>query len=460
MNDFGLDIDFDDVLSRAADMLDPQDQRWKPLPHQVPPPGHWFAWMLMGGRGAGKTATAAKYVHDLVHGPPMIEGVPGGHWISIVGPTLGDAVTSCVYGPSGLRKWDPGIKVTQQAGGTICRWSNGVEAKLFGAHQPEDVERFRAGGNRTFVWLEEFAAWRYMDEAWQQIRYGLRSGLWPHCLITTTPRNRIILKDMVKKAKISVSLGEKNPEYVITQATTKDNPHLDTRVKDMLFADYEGTRMGRQELYGEIVEDVEGALWTTDMIERNRLVIAQYPQNLSQIVVGVDPQGSQGSTETGIVVCGRENLWRDGDDRPHGFVLADYSIDGTPDEWASAAVEAALDYEADYIVAEVTHGHDMVSAQIKNIEPTMKVVEVHATRGKARRAGPVSQLYEQDRIHHVGLFPELEEQQTTWDAVDPDPSWSPDRMDALVWALTNLLVSPKRIVKKQAQQNTRHRRRR
>ena len=193
-----MDLDLS-VFDTVADILDPPEDNWEPLPHQVPPPGRWFAWALMGGRGAGKTATAARYLHELVHGPPMVEGVPGGHWISIVGPTLGDAVTSCVNGPSGLRKWDPGIKVLQQAGGTVCRWSNGVEAKLFGAHSPEDVERFRAGGNRTFVWAEEMAAWRYLKILAAD---PLRLAYWilpPHS-ITTTPKPRSVIRDVFDKA--------------------------------------------------------------------------------------------------------------------------------------------------------------------------------------------------------------------------------------------------------------------
>lgn len=434
-----MDLDLS-VFDTVADILDPPDDNWEPLPHQVPPPGRWFAWALMGGRGAGKTATAARYLHELVHGPPMVEGVPGGHWISIVGPTLGDAVTSCVNGPSGLRKWDPGIKVLQQAGGTVCRWSNGVEAKLFGAHSPEDVERFRAGGNRTFVWAEEMAAWRYLEESWQQIRYGLRTGLWPHALITTTPKPRSVIRDIFDKANQARELGIEDPEYVMTHAPTSANTHLDKRVREMLYADYEGTRLGRQELAGELLLDIENALWATEFIDGNRYTFSQGPNesDCDAVVVAVDPQAQSTGAETGIVVAGKINQWKN-DSRPHAFVFGDESISGTPDVWATKAVRAYYDYGANYIVAEKNQGGDMVKYTIHSIDNSVPVKVVSATRGKAQRAEPVALQYERGRVHHVGTFNELEDQMLQFDPFEP-PEVSPDRMDALVWAITDLLV--------------------
>lgn len=426
------------VFDWVADLLDPPEDNWVPLPHQIPPAGRWFVWALMGGRGAGKTATAARYVHELVHGPPMVEGVPGGHWISIVGPTLGDAVQSCVLGPSGLRKWDSGIKVLTTTGGTICRWSNGVEAKLFGAHSPEDVERFRAGGNRTFVWAEELAAWRYMEEAWQQIRYGLRTGLHPHALVTTTPKPRSTIKDLFNKAK--EQMEQPNPRYVMTHAPTSANPHLDPDVKQELYDDYEGTRLGRQELAGELLLDVENALWATAFIDGNRLGFSQGPSEAEceVVVVAVDPQAESGAAETGIVVCGRINGYK-GDRRPHAFVFGDESIDGTPDVWATKAVRAYYDYGANYIVAEKNQGGEMVKHTINSIDPDVPVKVVSATRGKAIRAEPVALTYERGRVHHIGTFGELEDQMLQFDPFEP-PEVSPDRMDALVWGITDLLI--------------------
>lgn len=437
-------------LEVAADIIDPPDDHWKPLPHQIAPLGHWFVWLLMGGRGAGKTATAARHMHEHVHGPPCLPDVPGGHWPSIIGPTLGDAVTSCVLGPSGLRAHDPGVKVRQTAGGTTVRWSNGVEAKLFGAHTPEDVERLRSGGNRCIVWAEEVAAWRYLEECWQHMRYGLRLGPWPHVVASTTPKARKLIKELVTKAVTAVMGGNGWPEIVMTRATTEDNPHLNSEVKRMLFADYGGTRLGRQELYAEILEDIEGALWNQLMIDQYRIKWEDQPKTYSRTVVAVDPSAG-GPDECGIVVLAKKDKWEERGilrpDLPHGFVLADRSLHGSPNKWARTAIRAYKDFHANYIVAEVNNGGDMVKNTIQSIDPSIWVKVVHATRGKAKRAEPVANIYEQGRVHHVGEFPKLEEEQTTWDAYDPEDSWSPNRMDALVWGGHDLLVGLQRSTK-------------
>jgi len=429
----------------AADIIDDPEDTWEPLPHQIPPAGNWFAWLLMGGRGMGKTATAARHVHEHVMGPPCLPGVPGGHWVGIIGPTLGDAVTSCALGPSGLRAHDPGLKVRQTAGGTTVRWSNGAEGKIFGAHTPEDVERLRSGGNRCLVWAEELAAWRYMQECWQHMRYGLRVGPWPHVIISTTPKNRLLIKELKRKAieeVVDPDTGQR--EVVITSATTAENPHLDASVKRALFEDYGNTRLGRQELYGEILEDVESALWKESIIDRNRLSIMQQPEHYDLKVVGVDPAAG-GANEHGIVVCGRVNRYRAHLDHPysnmpHGFVLDDMTCTGSPNQWAKAAIAAYRQHECNYIVAERNNGGEMVQNTIHGIDPNVPVKLVWATRGKARRAEPISMLDEQGRTHHIGSFPDLEQQMCEFDPVDPDDAWSPDRMDAMVWAMTELMV--------------------
>jgi len=399
----------------------------------------------MGGRGMGKTATAARHVHEHVMGPPCLPGVPGGHWVGIIGPTLGDAVTSCALGPSGLRAHDQGLKVRQTAGGTTVRWSNGAEGKIFGAHTPEDVERLRSGGNRCLVWAEELAAWRYMQECWQHMRYGLRVGPWPHVIVSTTPKNRLLVKELKRKAdERFIDETTNDIEVVMTSATTADNPYLDQRVKNMLFDDYGSTRLGRQELFGEILEDVESALWQESTIENGRIAPIQQPERYDLKIVGVDPAAG-GANEHGIVVCGRVNKYRTHEDHPfshlpHGFVLDDRTTTGTPNRWAKAAIRAYYDHDANYIVAERNNGGDMVINTIHGIDPTVPVKLVWATRGKARRAEPVSMMSEQGRIHHVGTFPELEQQMCEFDPIDPDDAWSPDRMDAMVWAMTELLV--------------------
>lgn len=364
----------------------------------------------------------------------------GGHWPGIVGPTLGDAVTSCINGPSGIKKFNPDVKVVQNVGGAIARWPNGVEAKIFGAHNPEDVERLRSGGNRCIVWLEELAAWRQLADALQHIRYGLRVGPRPHWIGSTTPKNRIPIRELVKQAQFPEN--PENPEIVMGRATTHDNPHLQDHIKRMLFRDYGGTRLGRQELMAEILEDVEGALWTEYMISLTRLEVPRAPTHYDRMVVGVDPPA--GKTECGIVVAGMVNRWPlpgvVRPDDPHSFVLADASKAGDPNVWGSAVVDAFDEWGANLVVAEINNGGDMVKHTLHTIRPSLPVKVVHATRGKAKRAEPVVGLYEQERQHHVGNFPQMEDQMTTWDAVDPPDDWSPDRMDAMVWASWELMV--------------------
>lgn len=419
-------------FSIAADIIDPPDDHWKPLPHQIPPAGQWFLWMLLGGRGSGKTAVAARYMHEHINGPPCLPGVAGGHWASIVAPTLGDAVT-CVTGPSGIQQHDRNVKVRTTPGGTVARFPNGAEVKLFGAHNPEDVERFRAGGNRCFVWLEEMAAWRYLEESFEQIRFGLRVGPRPHAVASTTPKNRRLIKKIKKDSE------DQPDKYKLTTATTHDNPYLHEERKQEIIDDYGDSRLGRQEIYAEILEDIEGALWNMGMIDPYRLDPLKLPDTLNRVVVGVDPQAKEGGDDTGVVVVGRTNWW-DRDPRPHGHVLGDYTTNGRPEEWARMAIRAYKEHRADIVVAEINNGGDMVVSTLRQVDPTVPVKVVHASRGKATRAEPVSTLYEQGRMHHIGEFPALEDQMCEWDAMDPDPDWSPDRMDALVWASSELLV--------------------
>jgi phage terminase large subunit-like protein len=429
----------------AADLLAPPEDDFLYLPHQIPPDGNWFVWMLLGGRGSGKTAAAAKYMHEHLKGPPCLPHVPGGHWCGIIAPTLGDGVTSCVNGPSGLRAHQPDLKLRQTAGGTIVRYPNGAETKVFGAHTPEDVERLRSGGNRCFVWAEELAAWRYLEDCWQHMRYGLRVGPRPHVVVSTTPKPRRLIKDLIK-----------DPEVAVTHATTAQNPHLDDRVKRDLYADYEGTRLGRQELAGQLLEDIEGALWKPEWIEDNRIPIVAMPEEMDQIIVGVDPAASKAGDETGIVVVGllSPGNWhaaeREGWDAAHAFVLADYSMNGSTADWAKTVIRAYYDWEANYVVAEINNGGEMVAHSIQVYDPSIMIKVAHASRGKDKRAEPIANQYEKGRVHHVGMFTELEEQMTSWDKNDPDESWSPDRMDALVWAIHTLMVSKSRINQSQA----------
>jgi phage terminase large subunit-like protein len=392
---------------------------WEPYPHQRPPDGDWDLWLLLAGRGAGKTDAAAHFTNEHMKGPPCLPGIPGGHRIAIIAPTLGDATEACVNGPSGIRKHNPSVRLVNTIGGTFVRWPSGAEAKLFGAFTPEDVERLRAGGNRCFAWAEELAAWRFLDACWDHLQFGLRIGPHPRVVASTTPKPKKLLKTLLA-----------DPTTKITRATTDDNPNLPETFKRRL-EKYRGTRLGRQEIGGELLEDVAGALWTYAMLDDRRAA-----PDLARVVVAVDPSGGSDveNDEQGIGAAG---LGVDA----RGYVLADRSCKLSPDGWGRRAVQAYLDFEADVVVYEKNFGGDMVAAVIKTAARAMGVTvntkAVHASRGKAVRAEPISALYEQKKVSHVEVFPELEEELTSWTR---ESGRSPNRLDWLVWALTELMV--------------------
>jgi phage terminase large subunit-like protein len=394
-----------------------QERQWTALPHQNAPAGDWSLWLLLGGRGSGKTDAMSHYIDHHVNGPPCIVGYPGGHRPAIIAPTLGDAVESCVNGPSGLKAHNPLIRLVQTAGGTYVRWPNGVEGKLFGAYSPEDVERLRAGGNRCVVWAEELAAWQRLDEAWDHMTFGLRLGEHPRVVASTTPKPRPRLKALMAESSTTT-----------TTAHTDDNPFLAPEVRGALIARYGGTRLGRQELAAEILDDVPGALWKRQQLEQLR--VKQAP-DLVRVVVAVDPSGSTTGNEQGIVVAGKG---ADG----HGYVVGDASCSLSPEGWARRAVNAYHTHKADRLVAEKNFGGDMVAFTVRTADPTVAVKLVNASRGKQVRAEPIAALYEQGKVHHVGAFPDLEDQLCTWDPGDYTDS--PDRLDALVWALSELML--------------------
>jgi phage terminase large subunit-like protein len=414
----------DRLLMYARTLSEP---RWQPLPHQIPPPGDWYGWLLLAGRGAGKTDACAKYVHDHVHGPPCLPG-PVPHWVGIIAPTLGDAATSCFSGPSGLSRHSPEAKMINTTGGTVVRWPNGSVAKFFGAHTPEDVERLRSGGNRCLQWLEEMAAWRYLDDAWAQMRFGLRSGARPHWVASTTPKPRPLIKKLA-------SGGFRN--VVLSRASMYDNPHLQLELREALEEEYGSTDLGRQELYAELLDEDSNALWARAWLNDSRVRALDVPDKLDRVSVGVDPSGGAG--EQGIVVVGKhmqEHLTSA--DRKlnlaHGYVLADRTVHMKPEGWGRRAVEAAVEFEADDIVVEINFGGDMAVSTIRaaadSLGINIPIKVTRATRGKAVRAQPVSALSSQNRWHLVDRWPELEDQLCTW---YPELGWSPDRLDAMVW---------------------------
>ncbi|SRR6266540_3696567 len=393
------------------------------LPHQIPPKGDWLGWLMCGGRGAGKTQALSQYVIDHINGPACLTG-PSPHWVAIIAPTLGDAATSMFYGPSGIRSMDPTAKLTNAAGGLVVKWPNESQAKLFGARDPEDQERLRSGGNRCLSILEELAAWRYLEDCFNHMRFGLRVGPRPRWIGATTPKPRDLIKKIVK--------GEMK-NVVVTKATMWDNPYLPEHIIESFEEEYGKGQLGRQELYAELIEQDENALWTRSEIDANR--VDEAPQ-LQRITVGVDPSGGRG--EQGIIVAGKSISRIMVKDRPkiieEGFVLDDRTCRLSPNGWGRRAVQAAIDWEADDIVVETNFGGDMAMATISGAAEDMGILipvrKVIASRGKRPRAEPVSALTSRGHWHHVGRFETLEEQMCIW---YPELDWSPDRMDAMVW---------------------------
>lgn len=387
-----------------------------PYPWQVPPPQPWDVWLMLGGRGTGKTEGGARYVDDHARGEPCLEGaVP--HRIAIVSPSHDDAVDTCVRGETGLLyvnsriRFHPGAQLVAD-----LTWPNGAEAKLFGTFGPEDVERFR-GPQHCLVWGDEFAAWRKLTESWDMIQFGLRLGPHPHMILTTTPKPRPLLKQVMAE-----------PGTVITRGRTSEAHGLPEVRRADLERRYAGTTMGRQELDAEVIEDATGALWRRALIEMGR---ANPGLAYQRVVVAIDPSATstESADEAGIVVVGISN--------GHGYVIDDVSMRASPAAWARAAVEAYHRHKADRIVAETNNGGEMVEFVLRSVDSAIPYTAVSASRGKVTRAEPISALYEQGKVHHVGTFPLLEDQMCGWVPGEK----SPDRMDALVWGLTYLMAS-------------------
>lgn len=414
-----------DLIGGALDILDPpawQPEDRAPLePHQQPPPGDWSLWLLMAGRGAGKTEACSRYFARYMRSHPGSRG-------RIIAPTFGDAVESCISGPSGLQAMDPDVRWQPTApGGAKVAWPNGSEAVVIGTPTAREVERLRAAGNRHIDWWEEMAANPMLAEAWDQAQLGLRLGDRPHTIASTTPRTRPKLRQIIADERT-----------VVTRATSDANPHLSQRWRDELERAYGGTRLARQEIGGELLEDVEGALWTLALLDHGRVDWDAVP-DLVRVVVGVDPSGGAG--EQGIVVAG---IAIDG----HCYVLDDRSCQLSPRGWGQRAVKAFDDWKADRIIVERNFGGDMAEATVAGVDHEVPVDMVTASRGKALRAEPVANLYgdpddveaSRPRVHHVrgADLAQLEDQQTTW---TPFEGWSPDRLDALVWAITALMFT-------------------
>lgn len=403
--------DIYDLLAEY-EALSAEPDAWREIarPDQLTPPGDWQVWLICAGRGWGKTRTAAEDVKAYGLANPNSR-------IGIIAPTYQDVRDTCVEGESGLHTILPTDEVrayNRSLGELVLR--NDTRYKMFSA---DDPRRLR-GPQHHRLWGDELSAWQYL-ETYDMAMFGLRLGACPQAVITFTPRPIALIRQL---------LGD--PANVVTRGTTYDNAaNLARPFLDKIIKRYEGTRLGRQELGGEILDDIEGALWTRKMIDDGRVDRAP---DLVRVVVPIDPAVTAGedSDETGMVPVGKGV---DGD----FYVLDDLSCRLSPDGWATRAVDAFDRLEADRIVGEANNGGDLVEAVIQNAASARKrriaYTKVHASRGKRTRAEPVAALYEQGRVHHVGSFPALEDQLCGW---VPGASDSPDRMDSLVWGITAL----------------------
>lgn len=388
-------------------------------PNQIEPKGDWTTWLILAGRGFGKTRTGAETIRSWVCGDTPLSPSRCSR-IALVAETAADARDVMV---DAILKCHPKdfMPVYEKTNRKIT-WPNGAVAFTYNATEPDQLR----GPQHDGAWVDELAKFKYMQDSWDQLQFGLRLGLHPKQIVTTTPRPVGLIKKLTN-----------DPSVFVTRGATMDNAaNLAKSAIDFLYDRYGGTRLGRQELEGEVLEDVPGALWTRSSIDDNRKKEA--PATLDRIVIAVDPATSseENSDETGIVAVG---IARDADGFTRGYVLADRSLRGAPDEWAKAAVALYRELDADRIVAEKNQGGEMVEAVLKATNRDVPVTLVHASRGKAVRAEPISALYEQGRVHHVGIFNELEDQMCSF-SVDFDRTrdGSPDRMDALVWGMTAL----------------------
>lgn len=376
-------------------------------PDQHAPSGAWRTWLILAGRGWGKTRTGAEWVRDQV----MRRGA---RRVALVARTAADVRDVIVEGESGLLAISPpSERPTWEPSRRRLTWPNGAIATTYSADVPDQLR----GPQHDRAWADELAAWQYPD-AWTQLLLGLRLGDDPRVVVTTTPRPTPIIRELLSASTTHVTRGR-----------TLDNAaNLAPQFLDAIVRQYEGTRLGRQELDGEVLDDNPGALWKRSAIDAARVRVAP---DLRRIVVGVDPAVSANaqSDETGIVACG---VGFDG----RFYVLDDASGRYSPDQWASRVASLYRSTKADRIVVEVNQGGDLVTSTLRTVDRSLPITTVHAKRGKALRAEPIAALYEQGRVSHVGSLATLEDQMTAWDP--SGDAASPDRIDALVYALSAL----------------------
>jgi phage terminase large subunit-like protein len=377
-------------------------------PDQIMPEGDWSIWLALAGRGWGKTKTGAEAVRE------EVESGRSGR-IGLIAETAADARDVMV--DAILRCFPKATRPQYTASRRKLEFHNGAIASTFNATEPDQLR----GPQHDFLWHDELAKWRYARETWDQAQFGLRLGRNPRQIVTTTPRPIELIK--------SIIAGNEGRVHVTRGRTMDNRANLAASFVDTIQKRYGGTRLGRQELDAEILGDLPGALWSLASLDAYRLREAP---KMARIVVAVDPAvtNTEQSDEHGIIVAGMSDQ--------RGIVLEDASMAGSPNEWARRAVSLYRSWGADAIVVEVNQGGDMVANTIRTIDPNVRIKEVRASRGKHVRAEPIAALYEQGRVAHVGAFPALENQMTQMTTSGFEGDGSPDRVDALVWAMTEL----------------------
>jgi len=393
-------------------------------PNQLLPCGNWLTWLLLAGRGFGKTRAAAEAVRQLVCGSTPLEGTEYGH-IAIVAETAADARDVCVEGESGILSVHPkDFRPHYEPSKRRLTWPNGARAALYNATEPDQLR----GPQHGLAWCDELAKWQYAEATWDQLQFGLRLGKNPRQIVATTPRPIAILKRILADKSTVTTRGQ----------TIANKANLAPSFYTQVIKRYAGTRLGRQELNAEILDDVPGALWTRDTIDIARRKITL--PGMQRVVVAVDPSGArsmddEAADSIGIVVAALGTDQR-------GYVLADRSCKLSPAGWARVAVDAYHEFRADRLIAERNFGGALVEHTIRTADPNISYREVIASRGKVARAEPVAALYEQGRVSHVaGGLEALEDQMCQMSSTGFLGEGSPDACDALVWALSDLMVA-------------------
>ena len=378
-------------------------------PNQIAPDGNWTTWLILAGRGFGKTRTGAEWIRERVESGLSKR-------IALIGKTPADVRDVMIEGESGLINISPPYNMPNyEPSKRRLTWDNGAIAQTFSSYEPDQLR----GSQFDTAWADEMASWEYPEETWDNLMFALRLGEKPQVCVTTTPRPLQLLINL-RDAKTTV----------LTKGTSYDNrENLNQQFFDSILSKYKNTRLGMQEIYAEILEESDNAMWKREWLDEGRLQEA--PQELERVVVAIDPAvtSKKTSDETGIIVAGKDSEGK-------FYVLNDSSARYTPSAWSEKAIMLFNQYQCDKIIAEVNNGGQLVEHTLRTQSENVPYKSVHASRGKRTRAEPIASLYEQGKVHHVGNLERLENQLCNWEANSGDPS--PDRLDALVWALSEL----------------------